>query len=136
MNGKLINLKRSAASKAEMRKSSLGAGGGEDYPYGASFEVGGEHAQKMFGDKLPSRKTPVKFHGEGHVDSVGPDGLGGSKDDHSRVRIQMRKLCVDCQNGEGGDEAANGAGPKSKALRNTIKRSAKQVGEDLGDEEE
>jgi len=132
MGSKLVDLKRASKggkSEGKGRAGFIIGGPPSDYPPDASFHVSGDHAQKMFGDQPPGRNTPVKFRGHGVVDSVGPGDNG--KD--SRVRVQMHKLHVEPHEPEEEEEEAP---PKGKSVRNAIKRSARQVGEDLGDEEE
>jgi len=124
----MIDLKRAAPKKSEGNSKERGIaihlGPESDYPPEAAFSVSGDHSKKLFGDQMPGPKSRVKFRGEGHVSNADEDG---------RVRVQMRKLHVEPHEPEEEEEEAP---PARKGIRNTIKRSARQVGEDLGDEEE
>jgi len=131
MGSKLVDLKRSASKNGgkDKGKGVLGAALPQsDYPPDTSFRVSGDHAKKIFGDSLPSPHTKVKFRGHGEVKSAGSD-FG----DEDRVHIQVHRLHVEPHEPEEEEEEAP---PARKGIRNTIKRSARQVGEDLGDEEE
>jgi hypothetical protein len=122
----MIDLKRSQKKGDSKAKGiAIHLGPESDYPPEAGFSVSGDHSKKLFSDGLPAPKSRVKFRGEGHIANADEDG---------RVRVQMRKVHVEPHEDAEDDEEE--PEPKGKSVRNAIKRSARQVGEDLGDEEE
>lgn len=131
MDGKLISLKRSSDGKDEKSPKSILGGSKSDYPPEARFSLADGQAEKQFGKEIPAHRSPVKFHGKGYIDGTQDDPFGAKKG-ATRVGVQMTHLCVDCD----GEEEGNGAAPKRESLRDTIKRSAKEAGEDLDDEKE
>jgi hypothetical protein len=107
----LVDLKRTKAEQKESSPMQVGAGKGDDYPYGLGITLDHDSLKKLGVNKLPKAGDKIHLHAHAHVRSVEERHEDGGKK-RREMRLELRKMRLE-HSDDGTQEENAKAGAKA-----------------------